>query len=84
MSAYLTGAVHRDELPILLVRREDDGDWQFLDGSSVDTDDAVAAHVSHVFEKHPDLSLLADLPRGWSAERDSVAGEWRRFRSVPE
>jgi hypothetical protein len=78
-AAYLTGAVHRDELPILLVLHDDDGDWQFLDGDAVDDKDAVAVHIGHVFENHPDLRVLADLPQGWAAERDSPAGQWRRY-----
>jgi hypothetical protein len=82
-NAYLTDAVHRDELPILLVIHEDSGDWQFLDGGYVDEIDAVVVHVEHVFEKHPDLRLLADLPEGWAAERDPVAGEWSRYPWQP-
>jgi hypothetical protein len=78
-AAYLTGAVHRDALPILLVIHEDDGDWQFLDGGFVNEENAVVVHIGHVFEKHPDLRSLADLPEGRAAERDSVTGEWRRY-----
>jgi hypothetical protein len=78
-AAYLTGAVHRDELPILVVIHESDGDWQFLDGGAVEDDDAVAIHVGHVLDTHPDLRHLVDLPEGWAAERDSVSGEWRRY-----
>jgi hypothetical protein len=78
-AAYLSGAVHRGELPILLVTHDDAGDWQFLDGGPVSVDDGVAVHISHVFEKHLDLRPLADLPQGWAAERGSVAEEWRRY-----
>jgi hypothetical protein len=56
----------------------DDGDWQFLDGGPV-SEDAVVLHIHHVFDKHSDLRSLADLPEGWAAERDSVAGDWRRY-----
>jgi hypothetical protein len=83
-AAYLTDAVHRDELPILLVIHEEDGDWQFLDGGDVDNVEAVAVHIEHVFEKHPDLRLLTDLPKGWAAERNSTAGAWRRYPWQPE
>lgn len=76
--AIVTGAVHRDELPILLVLHEEDGAWQFLDGGTV-SDDALVLHVSHVFDKHPDLLHLTDLPEGWAAERDSETDEWRRY-----
>jgi hypothetical protein len=78
--AYLSGAVHRNELPILLVVHDDDGDWQFLDGGAFDEEDAVAVHFGHVFEQHPELRSLADLPEGWAAERDSIGRDWRRYR----
>jgi hypothetical protein len=83
-NAYLTAAVHHSELPILLVIHEENGDWQFLDGGYVNDVDAVVVHVEHVFEEHPDLRLLADLPEGWAAERDAVAGEWRRYPWQPD
>jgi len=83
-AAYLSGTVHRDEQPILLAVHDDDGEWQFLDGGVVDEEDGVAVHLAHVFEKYPDLRPLADLPEGWAAERDSVAGDWRRYRLTEE
>jgi hypothetical protein len=82
-AAYLSGAIHRNELPILLAVHDHDGEWQFLDGGAVEEEDAIAVHLGHVFEKHPDLRPLAELPVGWAAERDSVAGKWRRYR-LPE
>jgi hypothetical protein len=65
------------------VIHEDDGDWQFLDGGYVD-DDGVVVHIGHVFDKHQDLRVLADLPLGWAAERESGSGEWRRYPWIPE
>jgi hypothetical protein len=78
--AIVTGAVHRNESPTLLVLHEEDGAWQFLDGGPVSEDDALVLHVEHVFDEHPDLLHLVDLPKGWAAERDSVTDEWRRYR----
>jgi hypothetical protein len=78
-SAYLSGTVSRKELPILLVVHEEDGDWQFLDGGTVDPDDCVVVHVEHVFEDHGDLAAVADLPRGWAAERATVDTDWHRY-----
>jgi hypothetical protein len=78
-AAYLSGAVHRGELPILLVIHDEGGDWQFLDGGPVDAEEGVAVHIDHVFQKFPDLRRLADLPEGWAAERDAVAEDWRRY-----
>jgi hypothetical protein len=82
--AFVTGAVHRGELPILLVLHEEDGAWQFLDGGAVSEDDALMLHVEHVFDEHPELRHLVDLPEGWVAERESVTGGWRRDPWQPE
>jgi len=78
-TAYLTGSVYRGELPVVLVLHNESGDWQFLDGGHVTTDDAVAIHLRHVFEEQPDLLPLLDLPPGWAAERSSETAEWGRY-----
>jgi hypothetical protein len=78
-AAYLTGSVFRGELPILLVLHNGNGDWQFLDGGAVSRDDSHAVHIGHVFDEHPDVQALRDLPPGWAAERPSEAAEWARY-----
>jgi hypothetical protein len=78
-TAYLSGSVDRNESPILLVLHNEDGDWQFLDGGHVDTDDGVAIHAEHVFDVRPEVRSLADLPLGWAAERSDVNGDWTRY-----
>jgi len=78
-TAYLSGAIHRRELPILLVLHTEDSDWQFLDGRKVDADDGFAVHVEHVFDEHPELRPLADLPFGWAAERSATDADWSRY-----
>jgi hypothetical protein len=50
----------------------------------VSEDDALVLHVEHVFDEHPDLRHLVDLPEGWAADRESVTGEWRRYPWQPE
>lgn len=83
-SAYLSGSVYRKELPILLVTHDEGGDWQFLDGGEVNVEDGLAVHIHHVFDEHPDVRALADLPEGWAAERASAAAEWERFPQPDE
>jgi len=62
-----------------LVAHNADGSWQFLRGTDVDSDEGLAVHTDHVLERHPDLNELADLPRGWAAERENVDQAWHRF-----
>jgi hypothetical protein len=82
--AYLSGAVFRKELPILLVTHDEGGDWQFLDGGVVHVDDGFAVHLQHVLDDHPEVRALVDLPEGWAAERSSTEAEWERFRQPDE
>jgi hypothetical protein len=77
--AYLSGPVDRDGLPIEMVIHDDEGDWHFLHRGAVDARDVVGTREERVFERHPDLRVLVDLPEGWAAQRDSPTGTWRRF-----
>jgi hypothetical protein len=78
--AAVAGSVHRGERPILLVLHEGNGDWQFLDGNHVTPGDLVIVHIHHVFDDHPEVRTLRDLPPEWAAERDSAdTHEWRRY-----
>jgi hypothetical protein len=78
-TAYSTKSVMRGDQPILLVVRDSDGDWQFLDGQPVDEAEGVAVHLAHIVDAYPELSGLADLPVGWAAERESADDEWKRY-----
>jgi hypothetical protein len=40
---------------------------------------ATAVHIHHVFDDHPDVRSLADLPEGWAAERTSEDADWERY-----
>lgn len=77
-TAYSTVDVLAGRRPILLVVHESNGDWQFLDGGVANVADGVAVHLGHIVEAQPALHALADLPRGWAAERSSEADEWQR------
>ena len=55
--------------PILLVAHdEDDGCWQFLDGSeNLKIADGTLVTLGSVVELDPSLGEVADLPLGWVA-----------------
>jgi hypothetical protein len=84
LGVWTTQQIMDLEEPILLVSHEQNGDWQFLPGRAVDVAEGVALHLAHVVERHPEVHELADLPRGWGAERDSPDVPWRRFPLDPE
>ena len=65
--------------PVLIaVHYADDGSWAFLDGEPHDPDDAFFATLEELFTLHPDLAAVADLPRGWTAFRDTPTSDWER------
>ena len=80
-TAFTTRGIWDRGEAVLMVCHETDGSWQFLPGAEVSVDDAIAIHVAHVLERHPDLTELADLPPGWTAERGAVTVPWHRYES---
>jgi hypothetical protein len=76
--AYSTRAVMERSAPILFVSHEaDDGAWQFLN-PDWEPDDLVVICLQHALQQDPSIAALADLPRSWSAERQSPVEPWRR------
>src|SRR5438270_13122245 len=79
------GRILRGDAPVLLVTHdEDDGSWQFLDGEHVFEHDAAVVSLFEMVQFDPSLAELADLPLGWSAERDGAGQVWRRSPGDPE
>ena len=64
--------------PILYVVHDEDGGWQFLDGGDVSEDDAKTVSLKQVVLLDLSLKSLADLPTGWTAERNSPDQPWKR------
>jgi hypothetical protein len=57
---------------------QDDGGWQFLCGTTLDTDDARILHLGGLVELVPSVIPLADLPLGWSATWCEEHDDWHR------
>jgi hypothetical protein len=77
--AYVRTHIYEGTRPVLLVSRCD-GDWCFLCGEDHD-DDASSYRVvgvGYLFQKHPALKELMDLPDDWEAERSAVEEAWLR------
>ena len=77
--AYTTRRVIKDEYPILFVSHDNDGDWQFLCGTTNDSADGCIICLGCIYQRDKSLSLLADLPIGWQACRDTINHDWERF-----
>jgi len=57
---------------------EDDGMWQFHDGSDVEADDAILVSLEEVVSIDNTIKELYDLPLGWIAWRNEKNNEWKR------
>lgn len=71
--------------PILLVSHSaDDGCWQFLTGGPFSVEDGMVIALHEIAQRDPTICELADLPLGWTAQRDSVGAPWRRSEDEQE
>lgn len=81
VAAVTSTHITKDGCPILLVTHyEDDHSWGFQSGKPVSMADAQVVGMSEIVRLDSTLFEIADLPPGWSAERDTVGGEWRRYK----
>jgi hypothetical protein len=79
VAAITSRHITKEGRPILLVTHYgDDHSWGFQSGDPVSTEDAQVVGMGTIFRLDSTLAQVADLEPGWSAERESVGGEWRR------
>jgi hypothetical protein len=83
-ATFSTDKVAREDFDVLLVVHDFNGDWQFLDGTADEPGECAMLCLGCIFEKHADLTAIADLPRGWGACRDVAGAEWERWELDPE
>ena len=66
-----------DGKPVLYVSHdEDDGMWQFLCGSTHETDEARLVSLKSVFDLDNSVGELSDMPCGYCAERKTKNDHW--------
>lgn len=75
---FTTRFVAKEGYPIVLVTHDDDGDWQFLCGTTNEGDDIVISCFGCIYERHPFIKEFADLPKGWLAWREDENSPWYR------
>lgn len=61
-----------------------DGAWQILGETGIESGGPELACLHHLIERDPTLEELADLPKGWYAERTVPGEPWKRFEKEPE
>ena len=82
LAVFTTRKVLEDRLPILQVTHDEDGDWQFLCGTTIAPEDAKLVCLREIVELDPSVGQLAYLPEGWQAVRKSTGDPWVRTRKT--
>lgn len=75
------GVIERKELIIHASHDEDDGAWQFHSAGSASMDDARVVSLEEITRIEPAILQLADLPRGWTADRVQPGAPWQRKKT---
>lgn len=79
-ACFLCEHVHEGVMPVLTVCHDYDGDWQFLCGGNHTGTKPVLVCLGCAVERHHAPVEMADLPRGWAADRDGIGAPWVRER----
>lgn len=64
--------------PILIAQRDDEGDWQFLDGSHLLVAEAMVMSLAQMLEHDPSIREIADMMPQNRAFRSSARVSWQR------
>jgi len=81
VAAITSTHITKDACPVLLVTHyEDDHSWSFQSGLAVTMEESQLVGMGEIVRRDPTLVEIADLPPGWSAERDAIGGKWRRYK----
>jgi len=81
-AAFTTDGVLDRGLPIVLVSHEEDGDWQFLCDTPNESRECRLICLGCMLERDQSIAMVADLPQGWVAWRDSPSSPWQRELAV--
>lgn len=78
LRCFTTNRIVAGQSDVIAVYRERDGDWQFLDGGSVERDDIAVVHAADLVDRDQTLLDVKDLEAGMGAERGARGEPWRR------
>lgn len=71
------GIIEEEKTILYVTHDEDDGMWQFHDGSDLNEEDARVVSLKEVYELDSTIGNLSSMPFGWYAWRDSIDDEWK-------
>jgi hypothetical protein len=70
--------INSNELIKTVYHDEEDGMWQFLDGTDITEDGAMVVGLEEVVEIDKSVEEVSDLPLGWVAWREEKGRPWFR------
>jgi hypothetical protein len=73
---YVCDHIFKGESPVVFVVRDEETSWQFLCGDALDDDPCHHVGVGHVIDSDHSLEVMANLPTGHYAERESAESPW--------
>jgi len=76
LGVYTSTRVLEQREPVLVVFHDRDGDWQFLSGKESEASEAMYVHIEHLLSLDSTLELIASLPIGWKAWRQTIHAPW--------
>ncbi len=62
--------------PILYIKHDDEGDWQFLCGENHTTEDARIIALQEIIDIDPSVSKVSNLKCGQTAVRERKESKW--------
>lgn len=74
--------VVRQESPVLCVVHDENGDWQFLDGNDIRTEDAVVVSLGSIVKRDNSLASIAGLGSGCQAWRENIGYSWKQSKLI--
>ena len=82
-AVFATKPVIEEGHPILFVSHDEEGDWQFLCGTTNQPEDGLVVSLGEIVHRDPAIGELADLPEGWRATRHDDRAPWVREPILP-
>tara|TARA_R110001592_G_scaffold343029_1_gene633216 strand:+ start:59236 stop:60090 length:855 start_codon:yes stop_codon:yes gene_type:complete len=84
LATFTTKYIVENRHPLMLITHDEEGDWQFLCGTTNNSDDVKISCFGCIYERHPEIAEFSNLPRGWLAWREDENSPWIREEKQPE
>ncbi len=81
-AVYTTKGIMQKDDTINLIMHDNDGDWQFLPGTSVESEECSVICAGCLYEKYPYIGEYAKLEPGLEVYRDNESSDWILYNTL--